>query len=167
MSDSSNNFQIKAVVITASDTRSEKDDLAGDNLAGCLRGIGAQVIEKIIVTDDKELLSSKLIEYADRGDVNLIITTGGTGFAPRDNTPEATLAVIEKETPGISEALRADSAKHTHFAMISRGMSGIRGKCLIINFPGSPKAVFQCFEVVKKILPHAVKLVTGGFDDEH
>ena len=167
MSDFTDSSIIKAAVITASDTRSAKDDLAGDNLVECLRSIGAEVIEKVILTDDKELLSSKLIEYAGRDDVNLIITTGGTGFAPRDNTPEATLAVIEKETPGISEALRAESAKHTQFAMISRGVSGIRGQCLIINFPGSPKAVVQCFEAIKKILPHAIKLVTGGFDDEH
>lgn len=164
MSDSTDSSIIKAVVITASDTRSEKDDLAGETLVDALRGMGAEVLEKIILTDDRELLSMKLIEYADRGDVNLIITTGGTGFAPRDNTPEATLAVIEKETPGISEALRAESTKHTPFAMISRGVSGIRGQCLIINFPGAPKAVKECFEVVRKIVPHAVKLTTGGFD---
>ena len=93
--------------------------------------------------------------------LNFIYTTGGTGFAPRDNTPEATRTVIERETPGLSEAMRLETLKNTPMAMLSRGVCGIRGKCLIINLPGSPNAVRECFEVIKPVLQHAVNLIAG------
>ncbi len=162
MPDSLNKTQIQAIVITVSDTRLEKDDVSGVTLVGLLLAAGAQVIEKIIVSDDLEKLTKALKTQADRTDANLILTTGGTGFAPRDNTPEATLAVIEKQAPGISEAMRLETANITPMAMLSRGICGIRGNCLIINLPGSPNAVRECFEIIKPVLQHAVNLTSGN-----
>ncbi len=150
--------KIRAVVVSVSDTRDETNDISGDRLVGLLLAEGAHIIEKRIVTDDFENLRQTLYSLTET-DVNLILTTGGTGFAPRDNTPEATRAIITKEAPGISEAMRFESSRHTKFAMISRGVSGIRNGTLIINLPGSTKGVEQCFEVFKGILEHAVGLL--------
>jgi molybdopterin adenylyltransferase len=158
----SNNIQIKAVVITASDSREENTDVSGVTLVGLLLGIGAEIVEKLIVSDDLDKLTETLRTQADREEVNLIITTGGTGFAARDNTPEATRAIVERETPGIAEAMRFETMKNTPTAILSRGIAGIRGNCLIINFPGSPKAVQECFEVIKPVLNHAVNLISGN-----
>ena len=153
--------KIRAVVITVSDSRTEADDVSGVTLVGLLLGVGAQVVEKVIVSDTLEVLTATLTKLADRPDVNLILTTGGTGFAPRDNTPEATKAVIEKEAPGLAEAMRFATLKETPMAVLSRAVSGIRGDCLIINLPGSPNAVRECFEVIKPVLQHAVNLISG------
>jgi molybdopterin adenylyltransferase len=150
---------IRAVAISVSDTRDDSNDVSGDILVECLREIGAEILEKIIVSDDFENLVSTLRIHSENA--NLIITTGGTGFAPRDNTPEATLKVIEKEARGLSETMRFESSKKTPRAMLSRGVCGIRGNCLIINLPGSPKGVRECFDVIKAILPHAVEQVCG------
>jgi molybdopterin adenylyltransferase len=155
-----NNNQIKAVVVTVSDSRRADDDISGDTLLGLLLSIGASVVEKLILTDDFDHLRQTLFVLSEREDVNLIITTGGTGFSTRDNTPEATRAVIEKETPGLAEAMRLETAKNTPFAMLSRGVCGIRNQTLIINLPGSPKAVEECFHVIEPILNHAVALLT-------
>lgn len=157
-----NNTPIKAVVITVSDSREEATDVSGVTLVGLLISIGAEIVDKIIVTDDAENLTAALRAQADRKEVNLILTTGGTGFAARDNTPEATRAVIERETPGIAEAMRIETMKKTPTAILSRAVAGTRGECLIINFPGSPKGVQECFEVIKPILNHAVNLVSGN-----
>ena len=156
--------EIRAIVVSVSDTRTEDNDISGDNLVGCLKEIGSEVLEKIIVTDDFDNLRQTLYSITET-DANLVLTTGGTGFAERDNTPEATLAVIEREAPGISEAMRFESMKNTKFAMLSRGVSGIRNGTLIVNLPGSPKGVKECFEIVKDILPHAIGLIAG--DTKH
>lgn len=161
MSNSENKIPIKVVVITASDSRHENDDLSGVTLVGLLLGIGAEIIDKIILADDYEILVSTLKKTCEREDVNLILTTGGTGFAPRDNTPEATRAVIEREAPGLAEAMRMETLKNTPLVMLSRGVCGIRGSCLIINLPGSPNAVRECFEVIKPVLQHAINLLAG------
>ena len=155
--------QIHAVIITASDacSRGEREDKSGELLAQLLTEIGAQIVAKEILADDLEPLSDKLREYADRPDVNLIVTTGGTGFAARDHTPEATLRVIEREAPGLAEAMRFETLKNTPMAMISRGVSGIRSNTLIINLPGSPKAVRESFEVIKPVLGHAINVLMG------
>lgn len=158
------NTKIRAVVITISDSRTAADDSSGETLAGLLEEIGAKVVKKIIVTDDFDNLRQTLYVTTEREDVNLIVTTGGTGFAERDNTPEATRAVIEKEAQGLAEAMRFETTKKTPTAMLSRGICGIRGKTLIINLPGSPKAVRECFDVIKTVLPHAVNLVSGNTD---
>lgn len=153
--------QIKAIVVTVSDTRTEATDVSGVTLVGLLIGIGAEIVEKIIVSDDFENLRQTLFALTERDDVNLIVTTGGTGFAERDNTPEATRSVIEREAPGIAEAMRLETIKNTPLAMLSRGVCGIRNRTLIVNLPGSPKGVIECFAVIKPVLPHAVNLISG------
>lgn len=155
------NEQIRAMIVTISDTRHKDDDISGVTLVGLLLGIGAEVVDKVIIHDDLEAIKNFLHGVTERGDINLVLTTGGTGFAPRDNTPEATLQVIEKETRGISEAMRYETQKKTPMAMLSRGVSGIRKNCLIINLPGSPKGVTECFEVIKPVIPHAINLISG------
>lgn len=155
--------QIRAVVMTVSDgcARGLREDLSGAALVELLKDAGAEILAKEILTDDLEPLAEKLRQFADRPEVNLIITTGGTGFSPRDNTPEATRAVIEKEAPGLSEAMRTETRRNTPLAMISRGVSGTRNATLIINLPGSPKAVRESFEVIKPVLNHVISLLSG------
>ena len=155
--------QIHAVVITASDacSRGEREDKSGELLVELLTGIGAHIVAKEILPDDLEPLANKLRAYADRADVNLVVTTGGTGFGPRDNTPEATLRAIEREAPGLAEAMRIETLKHTPMAMISRGVCGIRSETLIVNLPGSPKAVRESFAVIGPVLNHAIALLAG------
>lgn len=156
------NVKIKAIVVTVSDTRQKSDDVSGETLAGLLREIDAEIVEKIIVSDDFEDLRQTLYVLTEREAVNLIITTGGTGFAPRDNTPEATRAVIEREAPGMAEAMRFETSKKTATAMLSRGVCGIRGQTLVVNLPGSPTAVRECFAVIEPVLQHAVNLLSGN-----
>jgi len=154
---------IRAAVITVSDScsRGEREDDSGAALAELLRASGAEIVEKEILSDDLEPLVQRLGEIALRDDVNLIVTTGGTGLGPRDNTPEATRRVIEREAPGIVEAMRAESLKVTPMAMISRGVAGVASGTLIINLPGSPKAVRESFAVIQPVLAHAVDLLAG------
>src|SRR5215471_18788088 len=156
--------QIQAVIITASDAcaRGERKDQSGEILVGLLGEMGMRIVAREIVNDELEPLAHKLRAYADLKHVNLIVTTGGTGFGPRDNTPEATLQVIEREAPGLSEAMRMETLKHTPMAMISRGVCGIRSGTLIINLPGSPKAVRESFEIIKPVLSHAINLISGN-----
>lgn len=155
--------QILAVVITSSDACSvgEREDESGAVVVQLLTELGAEIAAKEIVNDDLDPLANKLRAYADRPDVNLIMTTGGTGFGPRDNTPEATLRAIEREAPGLAEAMRMETLKHTPMAMISRGICGIRSGTLIVNLPGSPKAVRESFEVIRPVLSHAIALLEG------
>lgn len=153
---------IRAVVITISDSRHEDDDISGVTLVGLLLSAGAEVVDKFIVSDETEEIAKILRAGAARQEVNLILTTGGTGLAPRDNTPEATREVIEKEVPGISEAMRTGTLPKTPLAMLSRGVSGVCQNTLIINLPGSPKGVQECFEIIKPVLPHAVNLLAGN-----
>jgi molybdenum cofactor synthesis domain-containing protein len=156
-------IQIRAVVITSSDACSvgEREDESGATLVQLLTEIAAEIVAKDIVNDDLDPLADLLRSYADRPDVNLIVTTGGTGFGPRDNAPEATLRVIEREAPGLAEAMRMKTLKHTPMAMISRGVCGIRSGTLIVNLPGSPKAVRESFEVIRPVLSHAIALLEG------
>lgn len=156
------NSKIKAIIITVSDSRNETTDVSGEKLFGLLIDFGAEVVERMIVSDDFEDLRNTLYILTEREDVNLIITTGGTGFAERDNTPEATRAVIEKEANGLAEAMRYETAKINPKAILSRGVCGIRNKTLIINLPGSPKGVGECFEVLKPVLNHAINLLEGN-----
>ena len=153
--------KIQAAVVTVSDSRNLENDASGDELVRLLEESGAEIIERIIVTDDLENLRETLFRLTEREDINLIVTTGGTGFSQRDNTPEATRAVIEKEAQGLAEAMRFETMKKTPFAMLSRGVCGIRNQTLIINLPGSPKGVRECFEVIKPVLQHAVNLICG------
>ena len=152
---------IRAAVVTVSDTRVAETDASGERLAELLIGAGANVVERVIVADDTEAIIAKLAELTQTEGVHLILTTGGTGFAPRDNTPEATRAVIEREAPGIAEAMRRETAAKTPMSMLSRGVAGIAGRTLIINLPGSPQSVEECFEVIRPVLGHAADLVRG------
>jgi molybdenum cofactor synthesis domain-containing protein len=154
---------IKAVAITVSDacSRGEREDASGEALRRLLEDAGAEIVESKILPDDLEPLVQVLKEFAEREDVNLIVTTGGTGLGPRDITPEATRHVIEREAPGIAEAMRAESLKVTPMAMISRGVCGVRAGTLIINLPGSPKAVRESFAVIAPVLSHAIDLLQG------
>jgi molybdenum cofactor synthesis domain-containing protein len=159
---------INAVVLTASDAcaRGEREDTSGAMLVQLLTDLGAQIVATKILSDDLEPLVESLTDFADRDDVNLIITTGGTGLGPRDNTPEATQHVIEREAPGIAEAIRAESLKVTPLAMLSRGICGVRSGTLIVNLPGSPKAVKETFAVIAPVLPHALELIAGRTSHE-
>ena len=154
---------IRAVVITVSDACAcgERRDESGDKLVELLTGMGAQIAFREAVSDDLDPLVELMKKHSESHDVNLIVTTGGTGFGPRDNTPEATKKVIEREAPGLSEAMRAESLTPTPMGMISRGVCGVRSGCLIVNLPGSPKAVVESFAVIQPVLRHVVDLLAG------
>ena len=155
-------MEIRAAVITVSDTRGIDDDLSGTKLSELLQTFGAEVLVRRVITDDLSHLRETIYSLAEREDINLIITTGGTGFSARDNTPEATRAVIEREAPGMAEAMRRETASKHPMAMLSRGVCGIRGNTLIVNLPGSPTGVEECFAVIRPVLRHAVKLINGA-----
>jgi molybdopterin adenylyltransferase len=152
--------KIKAAIVTVSDTRKFEDDISGDKLAELIASIGG-VVERLAVTDDLIALRETLYSLTEREAINLIVTTGGTGLSPRDNTPEATKAVIEREAPGIVEAMRRETFGKTPMAMLSRGLAGVRNGTLIINLPGSPKGVEECFEVIRPVLQHAIDQLVG------
>jgi molybdenum cofactor synthesis domain len=149
-------------IITASDkgSRGEREDVSGRTIATMLSGIG-EVKHYVVVPDECEALSREIINMVDNLAVDLILTTGGTGLGPRDVTPEATLAVIDRQVPGIPEAMRAISLAKTSRAMLSRAVAGIRGRTLIINLPGSPKGVRECLEVVLPALEHGLAIMKG------
>ena len=157
---------IKVGIITASDrgARGETEDVSANVIKEMLKTIDGEVINYKIVSDDLDILKDTMINMCEAG-VDLILTSGGTGLSPRDNTPEATLAIIEREVPGIPEAMRQASLTITPHAMISRARAGIRGKTLIINLPGSPKAVRENLEVVLPALPHAIEILKGHVAD--
>jgi len=156
---------ITAAIITLSDkgSRGEREDLAGPEIREMLGRINADVRYYQVIPDEKDLIKAKLIEYSSR--VDLIITTGGTGLSPRDVTPDATLEVIDREIPGIAEAMRFEGLRKTRRAMLSRAVAGVRGSTLIINLPGSPKAVKEGLETVMDVLVHAVEKIKGSTDD--
>jgi molybdenum cofactor synthesis domain-containing protein len=150
-------------ILTASDrsARGERPDLSGPALAEAVTSQGWEVVCQAVVPDDLAVLRETLIGWAGRGDLDIILTTGGTGFAPRDVTPEATLAVVDRLAPGLAEAMRAASLQVTPHSMLSRAVAGMRSKALIINLPGSPKAAVENLQVVLPVLPHAVELLRG------
>lgn len=152
-----------AAILTISDrgARGDYEDRSGALLAQIIQSQSPlNLIQRAIVADEIEQIAAILTAWCAAG-VNLILTTGGTGFAPRDVTPEATRQVIERETPGIAEALRAESLKVTRHAMLSRGIAGLRGQSLIVNLPGNPKAVRESMEILLPVLPHALDLLTN------
>lgn len=155
---------IRVAVVTVSDRsfRGQREDLSGPLLRGLATDSGAEVVSYAIVPDEEAHIQAALLDLADRQGVDLILTTGGTGPAPRDLTPEATRAVIEREMPGLAELMRLEGyRKHTPFAALSRAVAGIRGKTLIVNLPGNPQAVRESMEILGPLLPAAVALVKG------
>ena len=149
-------------IITASDkgSRGEREDMSGKTIAEMLAGLGT-VKRYVVVPDDQAVISREIIYMADELKIDLILTAGGTGLGPRDVTPEATLAVIDRQVPGIAEAMRAKSLEKTARAMLSRAVAGLRGRTLIINLPGSPKGVRECLEVVLPALEHGLAIMKG------
>jgi molybdenum cofactor synthesis domain-containing protein len=159
---------IRAAILTVSDRsfRGERVDTSGPGLVRELAGQGWPVSITGLVPDDQPSIEEKLREWADRGDIDLILTTGGTGFSPRDITPEATRGVIDRPAPGLAEAMRSSSLQQTPHAMLSRAEAGIRGQALIVNLPGSPKAAIDNLKVILPVLPHAVELIRAEPDAE-
>ena len=159
---------IRAGVVTVSDKgyAGEREDASGPLLADLLRKMGAEVVSRTIVPDERAEIERVLTALADEAQVDLVVTTGGTGPAPRDVTPEATQAVIEREVPGLAEVLRFEGYRKTPLAVISRGVAGIRGRTLFVNLPGSPRAVREGMETLSPILPHAIRMLRG-VDTEH
>ncbi|MBP7585506.1 MAG: MogA/MoaB family molybdenum cofactor biosynthesis protein [Spirochaetes bacterium] len=157
---------IRVGIITMSDrsSRGEREDLSGPEIRKWAEAKGYRVERADIIPDDFDAIQRKLVELTGSG-IELILTTGGTGFAPRDVTPEATASVIDRPAPGFAEAMRRASMDITPHAMLSRAVSGIRGRCLIINLPGSPKAVRENLSVIEKAIPHAVELLRGDVRD--
>lgn len=154
-------MSIRLAILTISDraARGERPDASGPALQQAAEQEGWQVLHTAIVPDDLTQIQEQLRQWADSGNFDLILTTGGTGFSPRDVTPEATLAVIERQAPGLAEAMRQASLRLTAHAMLSRAVAGIRKRTLIVNLPGSPKGAVENLQVILPVLPHAVELL--------
>jgi molybdopterin adenylyltransferase len=152
-----------AGIITVSDkgSKGERQDVSGPVIRKILTRAGNSIARYEIIPDEKETIAETLADWADGGEVDVILTTGGTGLAERDMTPEATQSVIEKSVPGFGEAMRMRSLEKTPMAMLSRATAGIRKKCLIINLPGSPGAVDECLDVIMPAIAHGVEIIKG------
>ena len=158
-----------AGILIASDrsARGKRRDKCGEVIDKALKKINGRAVRYKIIPDEQGLIASTLKSWSDDGQIDLLLTSGGTGFSARDVTPDATKAVLEKEAPGLAEMMRIESAKKTPFAYLSRGTAGVRKRTLIINLPGSPKAVAECMEILLPILPHAVEVTRGEVKDCH
>ena len=155
---------IRTAVLTISDSCSDgtRQDLSGQAIVDILPGDKFEICQRKIVPDNQQRIAQELKIFSYKEKFDLVLTTGGTGLGPRDVTPEATASVCEKTVPGLSEILRAESFKMTPYAVLSRGVAGIRRNTLMINLPGSPKAVRECLEIILDVLPHAVEMIRGG-----
>lgn len=154
-------FTLGILTISDRGSRGEREDESGRVVRELLGALDANVVKYEVVPDEGDIISAKLVDWVDKEGIDLILTTGGTGPSRRDVTPEATLAVLERMAPGFVEAMRAESLKKTSTAMLSRAVAGIRGGSLIINLPGSPRAVSECLEVILPALPHAIEVLKG------
>ena len=152
---------LTAAILTISDTRSAgtREDTTTALMAEILEQIEIDIVATRLVPDEQDQIAQAIVELCDGAD--LVLTSGGTGLAPRDVTPEATRAVIDREAPGIAEAMRAETAQFQQLAWLSRGVAGTRGRTLVVNLPGNPKAVRECLGVLTPMLPHALKLSSG------
>ncbi len=154
-------FRIAILTISDAGSKGEREDTSGDVISEMMAREDFRELRRDIVPDEADLISSRLREWCDGGDFDLILTTGGTGLGPRDVTPEATKAVLDIEVPGIAEAMRIQTLKNTPLAMLSRSVSGVRSGCLIVNLPGSPRAVRETLEVALEAIPHGLEMVKG------
>jgi molybdopterin adenylyltransferase len=160
-------MQMRAGILVISDKgwRGERLDKSGQTAREVISQLSIDILKYEVVPDEADIISSKLKEWCDEGSLDLILTSGGTGLSDRDVTPEATLAVVDKVVPGLTEAMRMETMKRKPEAILSRAVAGSRGKCLIINLPGSPGAVKECLEVILPVLPHALDVLGGRVSD--
>ena len=154
-------FRLGILTISDKGSRGQRYDASGQAIQDILTMEDFYVVKREVVPDEKDVIAGKLASWADQGDVDIILTTGGTGLSERDVTPEATTSILDKVVPGFAEAMRAKTYSLTPLAMLSRAVAGIRRRCLIINLPGSPVAVQECLRVILPAIPHAVEIITG------
>ncbi len=154
-------FRLAILTVSDAGSKGERADTSGDVISEAAASGGLREVYRGIVPDEKDLVSQRLAQWCDGGEVDVVLTTGGTGLGPRDVTPEATRAVIELEVPGLPEAMRMGTLEKTPFAMLSRSVAGVRSGCLILNLPGSPTGVRECLEVAMPAIPHALEMIRG------
>ena len=161
-------FGLAVLTVSTSGYQGERaEDVSGEKIKEMLPPPEFELVRYEVVDDDKDMIAQRMAEWADSPDVNLIVSTGGTGLGPRDVTPEACLSIIEREVPGLAETMRAATLKFTPMAMLSRSVAGARGKTLILTLPGSPKGVSETLEVVMPVIPHALELLRQPSMQEH
>jgi len=154
-------FNLGILTISDKGWQGQRYDDSGKAIRDSLSLLDSCVVKYEVIPDEMDVIAGKLAEWADEGNVDVILTTGGTGLSQRDVTPEATLSIVDKVAPGFAEAMRAETFNAAPFAILSRAVAGVRGKCLIINLPGSPKGVRECLRVILSVIPHAVAIIKG------